>query len=411
MSEVNLTDVSLRARGRWHTLVAVLLGLWLLIGVGIAVARALGAPVSWWVSVHSLTLGVVATAILVYSTHFTEALTRTAGDDRRGLIARVVLIQVGLILLIVGKAGYDWGALADFAATLVIWAFLWHMAVVYSHLRRSLAGTFAVTVPFYLVAAGFLVIAGIMGNVAGRGVGSYSDLIAAHSRAAVWGFAWLTILGTVITLLPTLSGTRISVTARRRCTAALILHGLALVGVIVAQSLGHPGWAGVSQLAIVAAGLLILQPVLAAMLGGGPGSGPSWSTAAVSVTAGLLWMIAVCATDAVSTIVGADAREVTRLLIPVFLGAGLLQLIAGVLHHLLPTLIGGGRDRVLRTRAAAQLAGPARILLLNLGGLCTLLATDGPTRTAGLILLGLGLLAHAGFIAAAVIAHHRSESA
>ena len=406
MSEVSLTDVSLRARGRWHTHVAAVLGLWLLIGVGIVIAGALGAPVSWWVSVHSFTLGVVATAILVYSTHFTEALTRTAGDDRRGVMARVALIQSGLILLIVGRAGYDWGALADFAATLVIWAFLWHMAVVYSHLRRSLAGTFAVTVPFYLAAAGFLVVAGIMGNVAGRGVGSYADLIAAHSRAAVWGFTWLTILGTVITLLPTLTGTRISATARRRCTVALIIHCLALVGVIVAQSLGHSGWAGLIQLLIVVAALLILQPVLAAVVGGTPG----WSTAAVSVTAGLLWMVAVCAADAASTIAGADARQVTQLLIPVFLGTGLLQLITGVLHHLLPTLLGGGRDRVLRARAAARGAGPARILLLNLGGLLTLLDTDGPARTAGLILLGVGLLTHAGFIATAVIRHHRTES-
>lgn len=406
MADLTLSDVSLRARSRWHTWAAALIGLWLLTGVGIAIARAFGAPISWWVSVHSFTLGVVATAILIYSTHFTQALTRTAADDVRGLSIRVGLVQVGLILLIIGKAGYDWGALADFAATLVIGAFIWHMVVVYRHLRRSLAGQFAVTVPFYLAAAAFLVVAGLLGNFAGRGVGTYSDMIAAHSRAAIWGFAWLTVLGTMVTLLPTLSGTRISDLARRRCTRALIVHCLGLSAVIVAQMLGHAVWAGVFQLVVVAAALLILQPVLSAVLTGGAG----WTTASLSVTAGLLWMIAVCAADAASNITGADPRMSTLLLIPVFLGAGLLQLILGVLHHLLPVLLAGGRARVLRAKAAADYGGVARVLLVNLGALLLLLIDAGPSRTAGFLLLGLGLVAHVGSLAVAVLLHHRSES-
>lgn len=406
MSDLSLADVSLRRRAHHHTLAATAVGLWVLIGAGIVAARALGAPISWWVTVHSFTLGVVTTAILIYSMHFTEALTRTAGGDYRGVAARVTLVQIGLVLLIVGRAGYDWGALADFAATLVIGAVLWHMAVVWSHLRRSLAGQFAVTVPFYLTAGAFLVVAGLLGNVAGRGVGDYTGMIAGHSRAAVWGFAFLTVLGTVITLLPTLSGTRISDLARRRCTRALALHGLGLSGVIVAHILGSPVWAGSLQLLVVVAALLILQPVLAEV----SGARPTWSTAAVSVTAGLLWLTAVCAADAVSTLAGADPRRVTALLIPTFLAAGLLQLVLGVLLHLLPTLIGGGRDRVLQARAAADRGGMARVLLINLGALSTLLAEAGPARVAGLLMLGIGLTAHVAFLAPAVLRQHRTES-
>ncbi|QGU04348.1 beta-carotene 15,15'-monooxygenase [Corynebacterium comes] len=406
MSDLSLSDVSLRKRGRHHTLAAATVGVWMLIGPGIILARALGAPISWWTTVHSFTLGVLTTAILVYSTHFTEALTRTAGGDYRGVVTRVGLVQVGLVLLIVGKAGDDWGALADFAATLVIGAVLWHMAVIRSHLRRSLAGQFAVTVPFYLTAGAFLVVAGLLGNFAGRGVGDYAGMIAGHSRAAIWGFAFLTVLGTVITLLPTLSGTRISDLARRRCTRALILHGLGLSAVIVAHILVEPIWAGILQLLVVVAALLILQPVLAGVFS----AGPTWSTSAVSVTAGLLWLIAVCAADAVSTLAGADPRHVTALLIPAFLAAGLLQLVLGVLLHLLPVLVGGGRARVLRARAAADRAGMARVLLINLGAVFILLAESGPARVVGLIMLGLGLFAHVAFLVPAVVRQHRTES-
>lgn len=406
MSDLSLADVSLRRRARHHTLAAATVGLWALIGLGVVLARALGAPVSWWVTVHSFTLGVIATAVLIYSTHFTEALTRTAADGHRGVVARVALVQVGLVLLIVGRAGYDWGALADFAATLVIGAVLWHMAVVWSHLRRSLAGRFAVTVPFYLVAGAFLVVAGLLGNFAGRGVGDYTGMIAGHSRAAVWGFALLTVLGTVVTLLPTLTGTRISDLARRRSTRALTLHGLGLAGVVTAHILGQPVWAGALQLLVVAAALLVLQPVLAEVLR----HRADWSTAAVSVTAGLLWLTAVCAADAAGTMAGADPRRVTALLIPAFLAGGLLQLVLGVLLHLLPTLVGGGRDKVLRARAAAGRTGMARVLLVNLGALTTLLAGAGPARTSGLILLALGLAAHVAFLLPAVVRQHRTES-
>lgn len=406
MSELSLADVSLRRRSRHHMLAAATVGSWLLIGAGIVLARWFGAPISWWVTVHAFTLGVVTTAILIYSTHFTEALTRTAGGGYRGVVLRIILVQVGLVLLIIGKAGYDWGALADFAATLVICAGLWHMAVVWSHLRRSLAGHFAATVPFYLVAAGFLVLAGLIGNFAGRGVGDYTGMIAGHSRAAIWGFAFLTVLGTTVTLLPTISGTRISDTARRRCTRALILHCAALLGVVSAHLLGQPVVAGALQLLVVIAALLIIQPVLAGVLG----QRAHWSTATLSVTAGLLWLISVCAADAVSTLLAADARQVTALFAPAFLGAGLLQLITGVLHHLLPTLIGGGREQVLRARALADRAGAARVLLLNLGAVFTLFAPDGPARTAGLIMLGIGLVSHVLFLIPAVTGQHRKES-
>lgn len=406
MSEFPLADVSLRRRGRYHTLAAATVGSWLLIGLGIILARALGAPVSWWVTVHAFTLGVVTTAILIYSTHFTEALTRTAAGGYRGVVTRIILVQVGLVLLVVGKAGYDWGALADFAATLVIWAGLWHMAVVFSHLRSSLSGQFAATVPFYLAAAAFLVLAGLIGNFAGRGAGDYTGMITGHSRAAIWGFAFLTVLGTVVTLLPTISGTRISDTARRRCTRALILHCAALLGVLIAHLLGQPVLAGALQLLVVVAALLVIQPVFAGVLG----QRAHWSTATLSVTAGLLWLIAVCAADAVSTLLAADARQVTALLAPAFLGAGLVQLITGVLHHLLPTLIGGGREQVLRSRSMADRAGVARVLLLNLGAVFTLLAPDGPARTAGLIMIGLGLASHVLFLIPAVAGQHRKES-
>lgn len=392
---MRIHDVSLAARGRWHTLSAAVIGLWILIGLGLLIAGSLGAPVVWWDIIHPFTIGALTTAIIVFSTHFTEALTRTAGGDYRGVGSRVGLVQLGLILLLIDRAGYDWGPLADAASALIIAALTWHLWFIARRLRGSLSGSFAVTVPFYIAASVFMIVSVVLVILSGNGVGEYSLLVGAHSRGMIWGFAWLTVIGTVVTLLPTLSATAISPTARARCTRALIVHCVGLALAMALYAVGLTRAAGVAQLLVVLAAVLIIQPVLATVMG----RSPRLTTATVAVIAGLLWMLALCAGDAISAAVGAYPRAITLILLPGFLGAGLLQLVTGVLHHLLPILTGARPDTTERT-------GYARLLLINLGGLLTLLGAT----VAGLIMMGIGLAANVIAVGRAIYLKKRLES-
>ena len=392
---MRIHDVSLAARGRWHTLSAAIIGLWIFIGLGVLIAASLGAPVVWWDIIHPFTIGALTTAIIVFSTHFTEALTRTAGGDYRGVGSRVGLVQLGLILLLIDRAGYDWGPLADAASALIIAALTWHLWFVALRLRGSLSGSFAVTVPFYIAAAVFMIASVVLVILSGNGVGEYSLLVGAHSRGMIWGFAWLTVIGTVVTLLPTLSATAISPTARARCTRALIVHCVGLSLAMALYAVGLTRVAGVAQLLVVLAAVLVIQPVLATVMG----RSPRLTTATVAVIAGLLWMLALCAGDAISAAVGAYPRTITLVLLPAFLGAGLLQLVTGVLHHLLPILTGARPDTTERT-------GYARLLLINVGGLLTLLGAT----VAGLIMMGIGLAANVIAVGRAIYLQKRLES-
>lgn len=392
---MRIHDVSLAARGRWHTLSAAIIGLWIFIGLGVLIAASLGAPVVWWDIIHPFTIGALTTAIIVFSTHFTEALTRTAGGDYRGVGSRVGLVQLGLILLLIDRAGYDWGPLADAASALIIAALTWHLWFIARRLRGSLSGSFAVTVPFYIAAAVFMIVSVVLVILSGNGVGEYSLLVGAHSRGMIWGFAWLTVIGTVVTLLPTLSATAISPTARARCTRALIVHCVGLALAMALYAVGLTRAAGVAQLLVVLAAVLIIQPVLATVMG----RSPRLTTATVAVIAGLLWMLTLCAGDAISAAVGAYPRTITLILLPAFLGAGLLQLVTGVLHHLLPILTGARPDTTERT-------GYARLLLINVGGLLTLLGAT----VAGLIMMGIGLATNVIAVGRAIYLQKRLES-
>ncbi len=392
---MRIHDVSLAARGRWHTLSAAIIGLWIFIGLGLLIAGSLGAPVVWWDIIHPFTIGALTTAIIVFSTHFTEALTRTAGGDYRGVGSRVGLVQLGLILLLIDRAGYDWGPLADAASILIIAALTWHLWFVARRLRGSLSGSFAVTVRCYIAAAVFMIASVVLVILSGNGVGEYSLLVGAHSRGMIWGFAWLTVIGTVVTLLPTLSATAISPTARARCTRALIVHCVGLSLAMALYAVGLTRVAGVAQLLVVLAAVLVIQPVLATVMG----RSPRLTTATVSVIAGLVWMLALCAGDAISAAVGAYPRTITLVLLPAFLGAGLLQLVTGVLHHLLPILTGARPNSTERT-------GYARLLLINVGGLLTLLGANA----AGLIMMGIGLAANVIAVGRAIYLKKRLES-
>lgn len=203
----------------------------------------------------------------------------------------------------------------------------------------------------------------------------------------VWGFALLTILGTVVTLLPTLTRTPISPTARSRCTRALIVHCAGLALAMGLEAVGLTRAAGVAQLFVVVADILIIHPVLAGALAG------TTTRASMSTMAGLVWMLALCTGDAIASAVGAYPRAVTLLLMPAFVGAGLLQLVTGVLHHMLPILA-----RARRTERGGYL----RLGLINVGGLFCLLGIPA-AHAAGLIMMGLGLTAAVAVLVWAVV--------
>nr|WP_245803056.1 beta-carotene 15,15'-monooxygenase [Corynebacterium phocae] len=381
---MQVQDLSMSSRANWHTLMFCVIGLWVVIGVGLICAHGLGAPVAWWDLIHPFTIGALTTAIIVYSTHFTEALTRAATASYRAVAVRIGLVQVGLILLLFDRAGYDWGVISDVGATVVMAALALHIVAIYQALRGSLANHFASTVPFYIAASGFMMLAIVFAILAGHGVGTYSALIAAHQRTAVWGFAWLTVTATVITILPTVTGTKISAVAKTRATRSLVIHCVALGVSAGAFASGHPLIAAVAQLGVVAAAVMIFIPVVDNVLGGSP----AWTSPSASITAGMFWLTALCAADAAVVAAGTHPRASTVVLLPAFLGAGLLQMVVGVLTFVTPTLRGGGPLVVKRGRRIAGYGWPARVTLINVGALLSVAGAVEP----GVMMMAVGLV-------------------
>ena len=93
-------------------------------------------PGSRWLMVHLVLLGALTHSIMVWSTHFSQALlkTRPGLDDRRMQSRRLVLLLVGTTTTVVGVPSARWW-LTILGATLVSVAVVWHGVQLLRRLR------------------------------------------------------------------------------------------------------------------------------------------------------------------------------------------------------------------------------------------------------------------------------------
>lgn len=378
---------------------ATLVVAWALVAL---VCALTGAP--RWAVIHPLTLGAVTTAILTFSSHFTDALTRTATTSFAGLFTRIAAVNLALVALLVDALRSHFSPLSHTAATVAIAAVIWHGVTIMRRLRAArggFSGPFAATARCYVAAAVFFALAVVVVLIGVLVPSLFDAHLSAHSRLAIWGFAFPTVAGTVVTLLPTIAGTGPALVARTRIPRALAAHcvALSLAAACLLATPHLPGSLSTAAVSLAGAALLVsglawawaLQPVLAAVIAPGLSN---LNASALSVAAGLLWLLAALFADAVLLLTNAGHVASSRIpdsLLALILTAGLAQMIAGVLGHLLPVLTGHrpGPD-----------TGFVKVGILNAGAIVALVSPR-----IGLAILAVGLLLHVARIVERLAPH------
>jgi len=373
-------------RATWHRRTGLVPLAYLAAMVAVGLAHPV-VPQSRWLLIHLLLLGAVANAILIWGAHFTAAILRTPGPARRrGEAVRLMVLNAGVLTVLAGGSfGPAWlgvpGAAVVFTA---VTAHLWVLAV---RLRQALPARFAVTVHYYLAAC----VALLAGIPAGALMLLLDDakrprLLLFHAHLNLLGFVTLTVLGTLLTLWPTVLRTRMVEGAARAATRALPLSlaGLALLGVGTLAWWPVPAAAGLAGLA--AAVIEMAIPSIATARQRPPASFATWS-----IAAGLGWLLVALAGDAVallsapSAAVAADRFD--TIVVP--LGGGFVaQVLLGALSYLLPMALGGGPARVRERTALLDAHWPQRVTMANLALVVYLLPVPPYVRiTTALLLL------------------------
>jgi nitrite reductase (NO-forming) len=344
-------------RSGWHRRVA-LLPLAYLAGI---VAVGLAHPVlpQWrWLVIHLLLLGAVTNAIVIWSAHFTAAILRVPAN-RRGEALRLATLNLGVLAVV---AGGTWVGVAG--AGFVFAAICAHLVWLRARLRAALPARFTVTVRYYVAAA----VALLVGIPVGALMLVVDDatrprLVLFHAHVNLLGWVTLTVLGTVLTLWPTILRTRIAdgtvTAARTALPAAVAALALLAVGVLAWWPVLAVG--GLALYAVATA--LVLRPAVRVARQKPPASFAAWSIAAAGG-----WLLVCLALDAANLATAVDpaqaADRFSIILVPLLAGFA-AQTLLGALAYLLPMALGGGPTRVRAATDLLQRHGPQRVVTAN----------------------------------------------
>lgn len=379
-------------RGRW-LIRDIPVVIWLVFLLVIIAAHP-GLPVARWLMIHLLVLGAVSHSILVWSQHFAQALLHTPSTaaSRRSQSLRLGLLNIGTLVVIIGMMAGIW-ALVILGAAAVVAAVVWHGASLWNGARHALASRFAGTLHYYVAAAGILPVGVTFGVILADDLADpwHSRLLAAHALLNLLGWIGLTVIGTLMTLWPTMLRTKIVPGAEVAARRALPLLLTGLVIALAATLFSAPWAAGIGLLAYLAGIGLIARPFVLSAAAKPPREYPTYSAAAAMV-----WLVICLLATAWVFFTSADWTSATHgftWLTPALAAGFAAQILFGALSYLLPVVLGGGPTAVRAANREFNRLAAFRITIINLGLAICLLPVPSWVRVlcSGLVALGLAL--------------------
>lgn len=395
-------------RSGWHLRAGAVVFAWLAALVVVAVGHRF-LPLSGWLLVHLLALGAAGNAILIWSRHFADALLRRPPDPARTAeVLRLAAFNAGAITVVAGMLGRWWPVVLVGGVAVSVVA-LAHGVTLRRQLRTALPARFGVTVRYYVAATVCLAVgAGLgvaMANPALPG-NIHERFVIAHAALNLFGWVGLTVLGTLVTLWPTMLRTRmadgVEVAARRGLPALLAALAATAGGAVV----GSPPIAGLGAVGYLGAAGIVLRPHLDEIRRKRPND-----FATLSVLAGVAWLIGSLAFAAVALAISPTWRVAVaaagELTVPVLAGF-LVQVLLGSLTYLTPVVM-GGRAATLAAGAELERGAPWRLTVANAGLLLCVLPTPSLVRVATSMLVLVSYAAFLPLLVRAVWRAHRDR--
>jgi len=336
--------------------------------IAVPLSRATG--LGWWLPMHLALLGAATQAIAGGQLMFSVTLGLSRGPSRSTALSQLALLNLGALLVIGGRWANETIVLAT-GSTIVVLAIVWVGWQVHLISRASPNRRFSITGTFYRLAAVSIVIGASIGGALGAGLfddaSSYVAHRALHMTLNVFGWAGLTIVGTAVTLLPTILHVRAPSLATLRATPWLMFGGLTLLS--TGASFGVQ-WIASAGMAVYTLGLitfgLYARQILATQ------RRRKVPTAALHLLAALVWAAITAAALIVTSASGdyAAARD----LVVVGGGVGFVfQALLGAWSFILPSTRPPVPEQRRRELVAMELGGRAQVIAYNLGAVVALI--------------------------------------
>ncbi len=395
-----LTDqqIAAQASGRasWHRRASKPVSAWMLLLV-LAVFAHPWIPQAIWLLVHMVTLGLITNSILIWSQHFTEALLKhkCSPQDRKKQVSRIYLLNLATVSIMVGIL-FNLLPLTYLGSTGLGLVLTWHGLALLSQLRAALPARFAISVRYYILACWLLPLGALFGALLASPQTDSSwrnQLLLAHQSINILGFVGITLVGTLLTLWPTMLRTGMHPQSLRLSRIALIIMSSSLLVITAACLLGLPYLAAAGLISYSLGVCCAAALMLASCRKKKPSDYPT-----LSVAAGICWLLISCIWAAILLASTPLSSLNLRPLTPVFVAGFLLQILLGAMSYLLPVRMGGGPSAVRAANTEFNRFSFGRVSIINLSLLIFILPADltGSWVRAGVSLLGAA--AYASFL-------------
>jgi len=357
----------LRDRTAWHLAANAPVAGWLVALFGVSLAHRY-IPASPWLLVHLLVLGAGTNAIFVWSAHFADALTRrrvTAGS-RRWQAGRLILLNVGVLVAVAGMVSGRW-SLTLVGSVVVGSAAAAHGVVLALQARSALPSRFGATVRYYVCASMSLPIGAGLGALLARHPGEpwHGRLAVAHVTVNLLGWIGLTVMGTLVTLWPTMLRTRIAAGAERTARQSLPILGGSVVVTVTGSLAGLQALAAAGVAAYLAGVLWAARPLARVARSKAPSAYATWSVMAAMLW--LVWSLLGLVAVLLSSPTWAVVTDRLGLLVTPLAAGFVAQVLLGALSYLVPVVLGGGPAILRGTQLRMERGNALRAVLINAG--------------------------------------------
>ena len=403
--------MALPDRTRWHLGANAPVAAWLAALFGIALFHRY-VPASTWLLVHLLLLGAVTNAIFVWSAHFADALLRrrTTTGSRRWQAGRLVALNVGVVTVVLGIVS-DRSSLTLVGSVVVGAAAAAHGIVLALQARAALASRFGATVRYYICASMALPIGAGLGAILASHPSEawHARLEIAHITLNLLGWIGLTVMGTLVTLWPTMLRTRIAEGAERVAHQALPMLVGSVVVTVTGALTGLQALAAVGAAAYLGGVLWAVRPLAQVARAKAPSAYATWSVmaAVVWLIGSLLGLVTVLVTSPTWSVV---ADSLGLLITPLAAGFA-AQVLLGALSYLVPVVLGGGPLIVRGTQARLDRGNALRAVLINLGLVVCILPVPSLVRVLVSMLVLGAFAAFLPLLVSAVLYARRAKRA
>jgi nitrite reductase (NO-forming) len=359
-------------------------------GALIAVPFASRTGLGWWLPLHMALLGAVTQAIVGGQLMFSATLGLSRGPSRSVTLIQLALLNVAAILVITGQLMGE-ARLLVAGVTILVPLIGWVTWQVHTMWSASVNRRFSITGTFYRLAGVSLLLGASIGGT--LGIGAFNDPASyvahreVHAILNVFGWTGMTIVGTAITLLPTVLHVRSPSLRVVRPVPWLMAGGL------VAMSTGattSQEWLAGLGMAVYVCGLVAFGVYLRAVLA--TPRRRRIPTAAFHLVAAMAW--AGITTTALVIAMMQGNSGATRDLVVVGGAAGFaFQALLGAWSFLLPSTRAPIPQRRRVELMAMELGGRAQAVAFNLGVVLTLIGLRSALDTVSITGVAMAWLA------------------